>query len=82
MNVVISGAYVEARVVGQVVCNAARRRRHCRVLFCQNLCPPIIYAPEYIWSRGVEKKVNILKGFFLKDFHPLFTPVNIFGPGV
>ena len=71
---------VEARVVGQVVCNAARR--HCRVLFCQNLCPPIIYAPEYIWSRGVEKKVNILKGFFLKDFHPLFTPVNIFGPGV
>ena len=45
----------------QVVSNAARRRRcrrRCRrrVLFCQNLCPSIIYASEYIWSRGVKKK--------------------------
>ena len=49
---------VKARVVGQVVCNAVHRRRRCRrrVLFCQKLCPSIIYAFEYIWSRGVKKK--------------------------
>ena len=48
----------------QVVCNAARRRRFRRlVLFCQNLCPSIIYAPEYIWRRGVKKSKHTKRIF-------------------
>ena len=51
----IRGVDVEA--IRQGECNAARRRRcRRRALFCQNLCPSIIYASEYIWSWGVKKK--------------------------
>ena len=48
MNVVISGAYVEARVVGQVVCNAA--------FYSAKTCVHPLFTPLNIFGAGVWKK--------------------------